>query len=189
MHTFEFFHHEEIEVLKSRFIGLLWPISKKSEVVDKLKLAKEMYPKARHYCYAYKCGIDRYASSDGEPHNTFAKPVLELFDKKDIDYCLLIVVRYFGGTLLGAGRLLRTYVDIANLTLNNAKKVQLIDGYKYNLIVKYEKLADFKNDSDIKIIDEKHHDEDASITIMCLNQIVSSDGIKIVEEEKIKLKQ
>ena len=114
--------------------------------------------------------------------------MLDVLQKNDLEDICACVVRYFGGTLLGAGRLLRTYVDIANLTLNNAKKVQLIDGYKYNLIVKYEKLADFKNNSDIKIIDEKHHDEDASITIMCLNQLFSSDGIKIVKEEKIKLK-
>lgn len=99
------------EVMKSKFIAILFPITNEEEFKDILKDIRKEHRKARHVVYAYRLGQSYKSNDDGEPKGTAGRPLLELLLKKDINNCALIVVRYFGGTKLGAGRLLRTYVQ------------------------------------------------------------------------------
>ena len=99
------------EVMKSKFIAILLPISDENQFKDIVKDIKKEHRKARHVVYAYRLGQSYKSNDDGEPKGTAGRPLLELLLKKDINNCALIVVRYFGGTKLGAGRLLRTYVQ------------------------------------------------------------------------------
>lgn len=103
---------QEIVIDKSRFIAICHPISNTEEVALRLAEAHVDYPSATHYCYAYRLGPQaevQKASDDGEPAKTAGVPMLEILRKNDITDCLVIVVRYFGGTLLGAGGLIRAY--------------------------------------------------------------------------------
>ena len=106
------------EVMKSKFIAILLPISDENQFKDILKDIKKEHRKARHVVYAYRLGQSYKSNDDGEPKGTAGRPLLELLLKKDINNCALIVVRYFGGTKLGAGRLLRTYVQAGVNVIN-----------------------------------------------------------------------
>ena len=122
-------------VEKSEFIGLVFPLHNLDEVSVHLSQIKKRYPDARHYCYAYRLGNSSRSSDDGEPSGTAGRPLLELLNKKELDRVLLVVVRYFGGTKLGAGRLLRTYIEAGNLALSGCHigTFQTFSGFRLEL--------------------------------------------------------
>lgn len=97
--------------MKSKFIAYLIPLKSVDEFKEQLKAIQKEHHKARHIVYAYKIGTITKSTDDGEPKHTAGRPLIELLLKKDINNVAIIVVRYFGGTLLGAGRLLRTYLN------------------------------------------------------------------------------
>lgn len=99
------------EVMKSKFIAILFPIDDPDLFKKELAKIQKEHSKARHVVYTYRIGQKTKSCDDREPKGTAGRPLLELLMKKDLDKTALVVVRYFGGTLLGAGRLLRTYVQ------------------------------------------------------------------------------
>ena len=99
------------EVMKSKFIAILMPIDNPENFKKELAKIQKEHSKARHVVYAYRIDGKTKSCDDREPKGTAGRPLLELLMKKDLNRAALIVVRYFGGTLLGAGRLLRTYVQ------------------------------------------------------------------------------
>ena len=99
------------EVMKSKFIAILMPIDNPDNFKKELAKIQKEHSKAKHVVYAYRIDGKTKSCDDREPKGTAGRPLLELLMKKDLDRVALIVVRYFGGTLLGAGRLLRTYVQ------------------------------------------------------------------------------
>ncbi len=104
----------EIEVKKSRFIAYNYEVSSEDEVKSILESLKKEHKKARHIPYAYKIDNIIRKSDDKEPTNTAGTPIYNLIIKKELNNTLLVVVRYFGGTLLGAGLLTRSYANAAN---------------------------------------------------------------------------
>lgn len=113
----------EYEVSKSKFIGILIPITDESEVVSHLKELQIIYPGANHYCYGYVLGEHhdvQKASDDGEPQKTAGIPILDVIKKKNLTNVLLVVIRYFGGIKLGAGGLIRSYAKAATLVIDEA---------------------------------------------------------------------
>jgi uncharacterized YigZ family protein len=102
----------ETEVAKSKFIAVLTPVKTPDDIELQLHSIRTQYPGANHYCYAYRLGPggeqQRY-SDDGEPHKTAGLPMLDLLLRAEATNVLAIVVRYFGGTLLGTGGLVRSY--------------------------------------------------------------------------------
>ena len=96
----------------SKFIGLTFPIDKEEEVKACLEDARMLYPAARHYCYAWRIGADgsrARSSDDGEPSGSAGRPILGQLVSANVTNALIIVVRYFGGTLLGVGGLMQAY--------------------------------------------------------------------------------
>lgn len=104
----------EIEVKKSKFIAYNYEVSSEDEVKSILESLKKEHKKARHIPYAYKIDNIIRKSDDKEPANTAGTPIYNLIIKKELNNTLLVVVRYFGGTLLGAGLLTRSYANAAN---------------------------------------------------------------------------
>ena len=127
----------EISVLKSRFIGLLFPLKNRDEISKKLKECREKYSDARHITYASRFEGEEKASDDGEPSKTVGMPLLSLLRGKNLDQVLLVVVRYFGGTKLGAGRLMHTYLEAGKLTLQKAKIGQFVEGLSLSYQIPY----------------------------------------------------
>ena len=95
---------------RSRFLSWVFPVSSEEEVFSHLQVLKKKYYDARHHCYAYiiegETEIQRF-SDDGEPSGTAGLPILETIRKKGLTNVLVVVVRYFGGILLGASGLVR----------------------------------------------------------------------------------
>lgn len=110
------------EEKKSVFLGQAVAVSAESEVMALVKKAREENPRARHVVYAYllSSGQKGY-SEDGEPQGTAGIPILDLIEKSGIRNVCLIIVRYFGGTLLGAGPLMRAYCKAAKDALENGE--------------------------------------------------------------------
>ena len=103
-----------IEVKKSKFIGILYSIDNLSDIDTILKELSFEHKKARHIVYAYKLGGQEKNYSDKEPSGT-TRGLLDLIHHKNLDNTLIVVIRYFGGPLLGAGPLTRTYTKCASL--------------------------------------------------------------------------
>ena len=134
-----------LTVEKSEFIALLIRINNPSEVNYYLSKAKIDYPKAKHYCYAYIYHQEKRFSDDKEPSGTAGKPLLALLENNHLDEILVIVVRYFGGILLGASRLLRTYSGVAKEAIHLATIIRKQEYYHYQIISTYEDYHVLKN--------------------------------------------
>ena len=103
-----------LEVKKSKFISLLYEVNSISEIEIILNELKNEHKKARHIVYAYKIGGNEKNYSDKEPSGT-TRGLLDLIHLKNMDNTLIIVIRYFGGTLLGSGLLTRTYTKVSSM--------------------------------------------------------------------------
>lgn len=104
----------------SKFIGYACPIKSAEEFKDRLNEIKKEHPKATHHCFAYRLGLDGNVfrvSDDGEPSGTAGRPILGQIDSKGLVNTLVVVVRYFGGTLLGVPGLINAYKSAAALAL------------------------------------------------------------------------
>lgn len=111
----------------SRFIAYAFPITDAAEFKEKLAELKKEHPKAVHHCFAYRLGLDGInfrVSDDGEPSGTAGRPILGQIDSKQLTNTLIIVVRYFGGTLLGVPGLINAYKSAAALALQLTPIVQ-----------------------------------------------------------------
>lgn len=104
----------------SRFIAYAYPLKDVNDFKEKLATLKKEHPKAVHHCFAYRLGLDgnNYrVSDDGEPSGTAGKPILGQMDSRQLTNVLIVVVRYFGGTLLGVPGLINAYKSAAALAL------------------------------------------------------------------------
>ena len=106
----------------SKFIAYAYPIQHEDEVKDKIQLLKKEHHNARHHCYAFRLGSDgqnfRF-SDDGEPSGTAGRPIYGQLLSKEVTDILVVVVRYFGGTLLGVGGLINAYKNATADVLEN----------------------------------------------------------------------
>ena len=102
-----------LEIKKSKFIAISYEVHSKEEVDSILKELKKVHKKARHIPYAYKIGSLAKKSDDKEPSNTAGTPIYNLILQNNLDNILIVVIRYFGGTKLGAGLLTRSYMNAA----------------------------------------------------------------------------
>ena len=143
---FTILERNEITVLrdKSSFIGILVHATSAESAKQYLSDIKKEYPKAKHYCYAYSIGGLKKSSDDGEPAGTAGRPLLELLGKKEMDETLLVVVRYFGGVLLGASRLMSTYLETGVQVINAADLVEIKNMYVYKVVLSYKEFDDLK---------------------------------------------
>src|SRR5678816_1751573 len=104
----------------SRFLAYAFPIQSTEEFKNYLQQLKKEHPKAVHHCFAYRVGLDANnfrSSDDGEPSGTAGKHILGQIDSKELTNVLVVVVRYFGGTLLGVPGLINAYKTAAALAL------------------------------------------------------------------------
>ena len=138
----------EIEEKKSRFIANVYYIENAEEAEEHLKQIRKKYFDARHNCFAYRIleenGVKEKQSDDGEPSGTAGAPILNILQKNNLYNVLIVVTRYFGGTLLGTGGLVRAYSYATIKSLENAKVIIQTKGYLINVVIEYKDLEKFK---------------------------------------------
>ena len=107
----------------SKFYGYAFPVTNEEEIKEKIELLKKQHYNARHWCYAWQLGkkYDHYrANDDGEPSNSAGMPIYGQLQSFNVTNVLVVVVRYFGGTKLGVGGLIKAYKNGAKLALENS---------------------------------------------------------------------
>ena len=136
---FTVLERNEVTLIRDRssFIGILIHVTSVESVKQYLLDIKKQYPKAKHYCYAYIINEAKKCSDDGEPAKTAGRPLIELLEKKEMNEVLLVVVRYFGGVLLGASRLMSTYLETGVQVINTADILTMENKYIYKMTLSY----------------------------------------------------
>ncbi|MDB5247268.1 MAG: YigZ family protein [Segetibacter sp.] len=133
----------------SKFLAYAYPIQTADDFKKYLQLLKKEHPKAAHHCFAYRVGIDGNnfrVSDDGEPSGSAGKPILGQIDSKQLINVLVVVVRYFGGTLLGVPGLINAYKTATALAL------QLTPVIQKQVLINYLLQFDYTKMNDIMII-------------------------------------
>jgi len=129
----------------SRFIAYAFPIESVEQFKKRLNGLKEEHPKAVHHCFAYRLGTDGNqfrASDDGEPSGSAGRPILGQIDSKGLVNIAIVVVRYFGGTLLGVPGLINAYKTVSSLALQTVQQVQRPIEKSFRLTFDYTILND-----------------------------------------------
>jgi len=129
----------------SKFIALAIPVETEEEVKAALDEVRNTYHDARHHCYAYRLGalMDTYrANDDGEPSNSAGKPILGQIRSYQLTNILIVVVRYFGGTLLGVGGLIHAYKTAASLAVEHTKVIEHELRDYYDIFFEYPDMND-----------------------------------------------
>ncbi len=127
----------------SKFISYAYAVTNETEIKDIIQQLKKEHHAARHHCYAWRLGADKQAyraNDDGEPSNTAGKPILGQIQSKDLTDILIVVVRYFGGTLLGVGGLIQAYREAAADALKNAVIIEKHIHLHYQVDFSFEHL-------------------------------------------------
>ncbi len=189
----------KIEIEKSVFIGVVYPIRDEEEIDDCLQDTRIKYPNATHYVYAYTVGRNQLVqkfSDDGEPSGTGGMPILEIFKHRQLENILVIVVRYYGGTKLGTGGLKRAYSKAAleAIELSGIKKLTLCRLVHIRCPYTHWGKVQYELESTQTLIENIDYQEDVFIAIAIpLDKMISFtdwiNGItasQVVIEEKIK---
>ncbi|HEX2609252.1 MAG TPA: YigZ family protein [Flavisolibacter sp.] len=133
----------------SRFLAYAFPVESVEAFKKQLKAIREEHPKAAHHCFAYRIGTDQNtfrASDDGEPSGSAGKPILGQIDSKELANVGVVVVRYFGGTLLGVPGLIHAYKTATSLAL------QLVPIIQKPVMAGYELEFDYTLMNDIMLV-------------------------------------
>lgn len=150
----------------SKFIGLVFRVRTIEDVQSSLDAVKKEYRDARHHCYAYKIGLNNdlwRVNDDGEPSGTAGKPIIGQINSFEITNVLIVVVRYFGGTLLGVGGLINAYRNAARDALQNNVIISEIISISYDIFFPYSAM----NDVMTLIKDEKLHQSKQVFELDC----------------------
>lgn len=127
----------------SKFIAYAFPVETADDFKQQLQLLKKEHPKAVHHCFAYRIGTDGNnfrSSDDGEPSGTAGKPILGQIDSKQITNAAIVVVRYWGGTLLGVPGLINAYKNAAAMALQVTPIVEKQIEIKYSIEFDYTQM-------------------------------------------------
>lgn len=127
----------------SKFIAYIYPVSADTEIKPILMQLKAEHPKARHHCWAYRLGMDTSnyrLNDDGEPSGTAGRPILNSLLSAELTNVFVVVVRYFGGTLLGVPGLINAYKSATIDAIENSNIVEKTENLVYNVRCDYLQL-------------------------------------------------
>ena len=161
--------------LGSTFESALIPLASPEDLKSAQEEFIKAFPKADHYPYAYRYeGLSR-SSDDGEPSGTGGRALLSLLENKELDCCLLIVARYFGGTKLGIPRLRRAFVSSASEAIEHAKRYEKKEAYVYHLELSYSQYETLRKN-------QTRYDYELSNTSFDVNVITDLVSFATIED-------
>ncbi len=169
----------EIEIKKSRFITYLIPIQTEEEFNEQLAAIRKEHYKATHHCQAFILNEDssiQRMSDDGEPSGTAGVPMLEVLKRNNLTYIMAVTVRYFGGTKLGAGGLIRAYSTSVSEALNHTKLIANATQMVIELTLEYSQVDNFnyyleQTSTPITVLDTQYTDKVSQTLALYLNDI------------------
>ncbi len=149
----------------SKFLAFAYPVQSKEEINSILEALRKEYHDARHHCYAWRLGSEgeQYrANDDGEPSGTAGRPILAQLQTRELSNLLVVVVRYFGGTLLGVGGLIRAYRSATINALENARTIDRRLETEFALQFPYIRMNDVMRllkDLDLNLKEQRYDNE------------------------------
>ena len=177
----------------SKFLAFAYPIQSENQIKEIVARLKTEHPKARHHCWAMRLTIDRSVfklNDDGEPSGTAGRPILNTLLSKDITNVLVVVVRYFGGTLLGVPGLINAYKTATEDALTNARIIEKTVNDIYTISFDYLQMNDVMRlikDADLQII-EQQFDNNCSIQVSIRKTQVNTVLAKLDKIAGVKAK-
>jgi len=173
----------EIEEKKSRFIASVEPVTSEEEAIAFFNKKKKEYWDARHNCTAFTIGTkheNTRCNDDGEPSGTAGRPMLDVLLREDIHNVAVVVTRYFGGTLLGTGGLVRAYQKSVQEGLANSVIIERRHGAKLSIRTDYTNLGKIQYllaGAGITILDTEYTDG------VCIHTMVPSDQLAALQND------
>lgn len=177
----------EVVEKKSRFIANVYPVSTEEEAISYVEKIRKKHYDARHHCFAYVLGPglnQKRASDDGEPQGTAGKPILEVIEGAGIYNALVVVTRYFGGTLLGTGGLVRAYSQAAKEGLANSLVIEKKPGLLAEIKASYTELGKMQyifGEEKLPILDTAYTDQ------VVFTVIIPEDQVGIIRKKLMEL--
>jgi len=166
----------------SKFLSYAYPIKTDQDIKDIIAGLKKEHPKANHHCYAIRWSTDRSVfriNDDGEPSGTAGRPILNTLLSRNLTNVAVVVVRYFGGTLLGVPGLINAYRTATELALNEAVVLEKTVNDIYTISFDYLQMNDVMRiikDDNLEIL-EQQFDNDCAIKVsvrkMQVNQVLN----------------
>lgn len=187
---------ETAEVLekKSRFISYVYHVEDEENIEKLIKEMRRKYHDARHICFAWRIIKDgqviERASDDGEPSGTAGAPMLSILKKENLCNILILVIRYFGGILLGTGGLVRAYSEATQKVIEKSEIVIMTNGVEIEVKLEYSNLDIFKyycKNNDINIINIQYLDD--IIIKVEMETYVKDKMLKEFETKTLKIKE
>jgi uncharacterized YigZ family protein len=178
----------------SKFYSYAFPLRNEEKVKEIIVILKKKHHGARHFCYAWKLGTENIrhrANDDGEPSSTAGKPILGQLQSFDVTNILIVVVRYFGGTLLGVSGLINAYKNAANDVLKNSEIVEKLIEKRYKISFTYNELNEVMH----LLKQEKYNIENTDFQENCslvftVRKSKSENAVKLFNElYKVQLKE
>ena len=173
----------EIEEKRSKFIANIYYVESANEAEEMIKQVKKKYYDARHNCFAYIVDEENKVkkfSDDGEPSGTAGSPILNVLEENELCNVLVVVTRYFGGILLGAGGLVRAYTEAATKAVEKAETAYQEKGYEIEIYVSYqdmEKLKYYCSKNNIKIINIEYGEN-----VKCIIEVTNEEKENILAD-------
>ena len=188
---------ESIKEKASKFIAYSFPVADEIRFKEKLNDIKKQNPGANHFCYAFKIGITKThirSNDDGEPNGTAGKPILNQLEVNDLKNSAIVVVRFFGGTLLGTSGLIQAYGTAAKLSLKKAEIIKefVVSTYRitfgFDIINEIHKLL---KENDIKITQKETNNLACTYQLVIKNSIVEKFKKQIIQlrSKQVKLEE
>lgn len=160
-----------IKVKGSKFIGYSRSVQTHEDTEIFLTNIKSLHPKARHHCFAWRLGNpvrEERANDDGEPSGTAGRPILGQLIKADVTDAMIVVVRYFGGTLLGTSGLIQAYKECAEAVLQEARIVVIVETETWKIALGFEivhVLEEWAPKIGFTILERDHHNDKMHYTL------------------------
>jgi uncharacterized YigZ family protein len=177
----------------SKFLSFAYPVNSEKIIKEHLEAIKKEYFDARHHCYAYRLGVDMKnfrAFDDGEPSNSAGKPILGQIVASNLTDILIIVVRYFGGTLLGVGGLIQAYKAASANAIVNAEIVtkEVVDNLLLTFDYSFQNMVNrIIKDFKVQIIRSKF-DSKCELWIQCKKSNTNHFSAKIQEMSFVNIR-
>ena len=177
----------------SKFLGYAYPIMSDQDIKNIIVSLKQQHPKANHHCWAMRWSTDRSVfrlNDDGEPSGTAGRPILNTLLSKNLTNVAVVVVRYFGGTLLGVPGLINAYKTTAEMALTEAKIIEKTVNDVYTIAFDYLQMNDVMRlikEDNLQILNQQF-DNNCEIRVSIRKMQVNQSLDKFQKLSSVKVK-